>query len=142
MVDLDLAFFWGDAHTVNRLFAGTAFDIPPRCEICNELTADCQCSWQAKQDWEAKKQLESKRLSPEKQSCRVVIQKRKGGRVATVIEGLTHEGTDLNVLFKKLQGACGAGGTVKAEENLLEIQGDHVSRVQKLLADLGYKVKK
>jgi translation initiation factor 1 len=86
--------------------------------------------------------LESKRLPPEKQSCRVVLQKRKGGRVATVIEGLTHEGSDLNSLFKKLQAACGTGGTVKPEENLLEIQGDHVARVQKLLTDIGYKVKK
>lgn len=127
---------------MNRLFAGTAFDIPPRCEICNQLTSDCKCTWQTKQDWEAKKQLEAKRLPPTKQSCRVTVQKRKGGRVATVIEGLTHEGTDLNALFKKLQGACGTGGTVKPEENLLEIQGDHVARVQKLLSEMGYKVKK
>lgn len=127
---------------MNRLFAGTAFDIPPHCEICNALLAECQCSWQAKQDWEARKRLESQRLPPEKQTCRVVAQKRKGGRVATVIEGLTHQGTDLNLLFKKLQAACGSGGTVKSEENLLEIQGDHVNRVQQLLGDLGYKVKK
>lgn len=127
---------------MNRLFAGTVFDVPPRCEICNELTAECKCSWQVKQDWEAKKKLESQRLPPEKQACRVVIQKRKGGRVATVVEGLTHQATDLNVLFKKLQGSCGAGGTVKPEENLLELQGDHVAKVQKLLSDLGYKVKK
>lgn len=132
----------GVIENVNRLFAGTLFDIPPRCEICDQLTADCKCTWQAKQEWESKKKLESNRLPPEKQTCRVVAQKRKGGRVATVIEGLTHEGTDLNLLFKKVQGACGAGGTVKPEENLLEIQGDHVARVQKLLSDLGYKVKK
>jgi|GEM_PF-373239 len=129
-------------YAVNRLFAGTIFDAPPPCEICNQPIADCHCSWQAKQDWENKKKLESKRLPPEKQSCRVVLQKRKGGRVATVIEGLTHEETDLNLLFKKLQAACGTGGTVKSEENLLEIQGDHVARVQKLLIDIGYKVKK
>jgi|JI9StandDraft_1071089.scaffolds.fasta_scaffold03270_3 translation initiation factor 1 len=127
---------------MNRLFAGTVFDVPPRCEVCNELTAECKCTWQVKQDWEAKKKLESQRQPPEKQACRVVIQKRKGGRVATVVEGLTHQGTDLNALFKKLQGSCGAGGTVKSEENLLELQGDHVAKVQKLLTELGYKVKK
>jgi translation initiation factor 1 len=127
---------------MNRLFAGTAFDVPPQCEICNQLIAECQCSWQVKKEHEAKKALEAKRLPPGKQSCRVVVQKRKGGRVATVIEGLTHEGTDLNVLFKTLQGGCGAGGTVKAEENHLEIQGDHAQRVVKILTDIGYKVKK
>lgn len=127
---------------MNRLFAGTAFDIPPRCEICSAEVKDCKCSWQAKQDWEAKKQALAKRLPPDKQSCRVVLQKRKGGRVATVVEGLSAEATDFPELFKKLQAVCGAGGTVKPAENLLEIQGDHIQKVVKTLTEIGFKTKK
>ena len=126
---------------MNRLFSGTPFDIPPRCEVCEALVADCQCTWQAKQDWEAKKKELAQRLPPEKQIASVSLQKRKGGRVATVIEGLTAKANDLPAVFKKIQSGCGSGGCVKPDEDLIEVQGDHREKVKQLLTGLGFRVK-
>lgn len=126
---------------MNRLFSGTPFDIPPTCEICGVLLVDCQCTWQAKQDWETKKKEIAQRLPPEKQTAVISLQKRKGGRVATVIEGLTAKANDLPEVFKKLQSGCGSGGCVKPGEDLMELQGDHREKVKLLLSGLGFRVK-
>jgi translation initiation factor 1 len=69
------------------------------------------------------------------------VQKRKGNRVATVIEGLTAKANDLPALLKTLQAACGTGGTVKSKDDLIELQGDHAGPVRKALAAAGYRVK-
>lgn len=126
---------------MTRLFAGTPFDIPPKCDDCGELLSACKCSPHQKRAREEAREREAKRLPPEKQTAKVSVQKRKGGRQATVIEGLTAEANDLPALLKTLQAACGSGGTVKAKEDLLELQGDHAARVRETLKELGYRVR-
>jgi translation initiation factor 1 len=111
-----------------RLFEGTPFDRPPRCEICGELEAECVCP-----------PPEPERISPGKQTARVAVEKRKGGRKVTVVRGLATQGHDLSGLLATLKLACGAGGTVK--EDLLEIQGEQAERVRAKLLELGYKVR-
>ena len=66
-------------------------------------------------------------------------QKRKKGKVVTVIAGLLYEGDALQELLTKLKNACGAGGTIK--DGNLEIQGEHIDRVRDELSKLGYRVK-
>ncbi len=111
-----------------RLFEGTPFDRPPRCERCGELEKDCACP-----------PPPPLRLAPEKQTARLAVEKRKKGKVVTVVRGLPAEGNDLPGLLAQLKSACGAGGAVK--EDTLEIQGDHLNRLRELLGALGYRVR-
>ena len=111
-----------------RLFEGTPFDRPPRCERCEELEADCQCP-----------PAPPPRVPPSEQTARLSVEKRKKGKVVTVVRGLSVEGNDLPGLLTQLKAACGAGGTLK--EGDLEIQGKHLDRVRQLLKTIGYRVK-
>ena len=111
-----------------RLLAGTVFDRPPRCERCNELESDCRCA-----------PVEPTRRPPGKQLAKLAVEKRKGGRMVTVVRGLSHEETDLAALLSRLRNLCGAGGTI--QEGALEIQGSHIERIRGELLAIGYKVR-
>ncbi|WP_436717482.1 translation initiation factor [Roseiconus lacunae] len=123
------------------LFAGTEFYIPPSCDLCGKPETDCDCTAEQKAAAEQEKQTQAKRLPPEKQTARVRVEKRKGGRKATVVSGLTAEANDLSALLGMLQAVCGTGGTVKAKEDLVELQGDHNDSIREKLKQLGYRVK-
>ena len=79
------------------------------------------------------------RIPPEKQTARVAKEKRKKGKVVTTIRGLPAVGNDLPALLTELKDACGAGGTLK--EEVIEIQGDQVDGVARVLRQHGYKVR-
>lgn len=111
-----------------RLFEGTPFDRPPRCERCGELETDCVCPPER-----------PPRIAPEKQTARLAMAKRKKGKTVTVVRGLPAEGNDLPGLLKQLKTTCGAGGTLK--DDVMEIQGDHRDRIRELLTQIGYRVK-
>lgn len=110
-----------------RLFEGTQWDRPPRCEQCGELEKDCCCP-------PAPQTL----IAPQTQTARVTVEKRSKGKLVTIVRGLSAEGNDLQSLLLRLKTACGAGGTLKGE--LLEIQGNHTDRIRELLAKIGYRV--
>lgn len=111
-----------------RLFAGTPFDRPPRCEVCGELESACTCP-----------PPEPVRLAPERQTARIGIETRKNGKRVTVVRGLPAEGNDLPALLTTLKSHCGAGGTLR--DDLLEIQGDQLDRVREKLLAIGFRVK-
>src|SRR5258708_7340183 len=114
---------------MTRLFAGTPFDRPPKCDRCGQLESACTCPTVAN----------LKNLTPpEKQTVRLAIEKRKKGKVVTVIRGLTATGNDLPILLGRLKDRCGAGGTLDGD--MLEIQGDHLDRLRTLLGEIGYRV--
>lgn len=110
-----------------RLFAGTPYDQPPKCDRCGALEADCKCP-----------PLPAARIPPNQQVVRLAVEKRKKGKVVTVIRGLSRAGNDLPTLLSLLQSKCGAGGAL--DENQLEIQGQHVARIRVALSELGYRV--
>ncbi len=110
------------------LLAGTKFDRPPHCERCEKLELECTCP-----------PPEPVRIAPGKQTARIVVEKRKHGRMMTVTRGLNATDNDLPDLLKRLKNACGAGGTVTEEG--LEIQGSHLDRVRDELQKIGYRVK-
>jgi translation initiation factor 1 len=66
-------------------------------------------------------------------------EKRKKGKLVTLVTGLSTEGNDLPELLKELKSACGAGGALK--DGTLEIQGDQLDRVRTMLQQIGYRVK-
>ena len=126
---------------MTRLFAGTPFDIPPECEDCGKLESECVCSAEEKRAAEDRRQRAADRIPPAQQKARIEVQKRKGGRRATVVLGLTAKANDLSEVLQKLQAACGSGGTVKANEDLIELQGEHTEAVKRTLREIGYQVK-
>lgn len=113
---------------MTRLFAGTPFDRPPRCERCGELESECQCP-----------PPPAPTIPPAKQTAALAVEKRKKGKLVTVVRGLPAQGNDLPALLAQLKTACGAGGTLKDE--LLEIQGNHLERIRELLRSIGYRVR-
>jgi len=110
-----------------RVFEGTQWDAPPRCEHCGELEEDCQCPPPPKEY-----------LAPEKQTATLSVEKRTRGKVVTLVRNLAAEDNDLPDLLARLKNVCGTSGTVKDEA--LEIQGDHLQRVHELLSQIGYRV--
>ncbi len=110
------------------LLAGTKFDRPPHCERCEKLESECLCP-----------PLKSVRTPPGKQTARLAVEKRKHGRMMTVIRGLAAEDTDLPGLLKRLKNCCGAGGSLN--DDALELQGSHADRVRVELQAIGFKVK-
>ena len=112
-----------------RLFEGTEFYIPPRCDRCNELEEDCQCE-----------PLPEPRLPPHEQTAMVKSEKRKRGKFVTVVSGLSTKDCDLAELVTTLKNHCGAGGTLKDDE--IEIQGEQAEKVCAKLQEIGFNVKR
>jgi len=111
-----------------RLFEGTPFDIPPTCNQCNLPETSCVCPDEMKA-----------RVPPEKQTARLTIEKRRKGKVVTVISGLRLINNDLPQVLKQLKSACGAGGTIDGDT--IEIQGEHIPKVRQELSKIGYRIK-
>lgn len=110
------------------LFAGTPFDRPPHCERCHKLETECTCP-----------PLPAVRKPANKQTATLAIEKRKRGKVVTVIRGLAAADNDLPLLLTQLKNSCGAGGALQDGE--LEIQGEQLDRLRDVLGKIGYRVK-
>ena len=90
-------------------------------------------------DYNTNEQKEEVTLSPEKQNLRISIDNRKRkGKVVTLVTGFVGTEEDLKALGKKLKMKCGLGGTVKNNE--IVIQGNVMDKIKKLLQDEGYNV--
>jgi translation initiation factor 1 len=62
----------------------------------------------------------------------------RGGKTVTIVTNFTGIGLpEKEQLAKKMQKACGAGGTVK--DGRIEIQGDRREIVAKVLTDAGFR---
>ena len=113
-----------------QLLEGTPFDRPPHCPRCDRLEAECQCPPEA---------VKLDRLPPNRQTAKLSLEKRKKGKVVTVIGGLSAADNDLASLLTQLKNSCGAGGTIEGDE--LEIQGDQRDKLLKKLGEMGYRVR-
>ena len=73
----------------------------------------------------------------EKQKLRVTLDKKqRAGKVVTLITGFVGKDEDLQSLGKELKTKCGAGGSVKDGE--IMIQGDYREKVVAWLKGWGY----
>lgn len=73
------------------------------------------------------------------QNFRVHLDRRKAGKIVTIIRGYIGNPDELSVLGKLLKKKCGVGGTVKNNEIL--IQGNVRRQVISILTKLGHIAK-
>jgi len=92
-------------------------DICPRCGLPKEL---CVCETIAK----------------ETQRIKVYLERKKFGKMSTMVEGIDMKEIGIKSLAKSLKSKLACGGTVK--EGRIELQGDHKSRVKKELVKSGF----
>jgi translation initiation factor 1 len=100
------------------------------CPQCGQSYKHCRCNQSA--------------ISSTKKSDGIVRvmreRKQRGGKMVTVITGISATGEELTVLAQQLKKLCGSGGAVK--DGNIEIQGDHCDKVIAKLTASGYKVKR
>ena len=99
------------------------------CPVCRKALDACEC---AKRGASAAQGDGVVRVSREKAG--------RGGKVVTVVRGLSLRAGALSALGKTLRAACGAGGTVR--DGVIEVQGDHCVRVIEHLKKDGYTVRR
>lgn len=91
--------------------------ICPKCGLPREL---CICETIAKED----------------QRIRIKVEKRRYGKLITVISGISSKEINLKDIAKKLKSKFACGGTIKG--NTIELQGDHKKKVRDELIKLGF----
>jgi translation initiation factor 1 len=84
---------------------------------------------------------DKKDIPPQKNRGRVDVTREKngrGGKTVTVVSGFVGIGLpEKEQLAKKMQKACGVGGTVK--DGRIEIQGDKRDEVARILTEAGFR---
>jgi translation initiation factor 1 len=75
-------------------------------------------------------------IAKENQVIEVKLERRKFGKMNTIVSGLDPKEIDLDMLRKKLKSKFACGGTVK--DGHIELQGDHKHKVKQALVDAGF----
>ena len=75
-------------------------------------------------------------IAKEEQKIRIKTDKKRYGKIVTVIKGIDDPKINLKDLAKKLKNKLACGGTAK--DGMIELQGEHVKKVKEELIALGY----
>ncbi len=75
-------------------------------------------------------------IAKESQKIIVKVEKKKFGKVYTVITGIDNKEINMKDLAKKLKTEFACGGTIK--ENKIELQGDHKKKTKDFLVKMGF----
>jgi translation initiation factor 1 len=94
-------------------------EICPKCGLPKEL---CVCE----------------DIAREQQKIEITVDKRRYGKMMTIVNGINPNELDLDSLITKLKKKCASGGTIK--DGKIELQGDHRSKVKETLEDMGFIV--
>lgn len=78
-------------------------------------------------DWES--------LAKTKQQIIIKTEKRRFGKMITIVSGL--EGVDIKEIAKILKAKLACGGTIKNKE--IELQGEHRLQAKKVLIEQGFQ---
>jgi translation initiation factor 1 len=112
------------------LFDGTALEQAIVCERCALEIRSCQCP--------PLPEPIAAPVPPELQKITLRVERRKKGKVVTVLSGLTGSELQQRELLTRLKDFCGAGGT--QADTGIEIQGDHAKRLLDELSRQGFRV--
>jgi translation initiation factor 1 len=102
-----------------------------KCERCKEVVSECVCE---------------KQVDPKGYKFVAVLRIEKSGRAGktvSVVDQLPKNELFLRDLTKKLKNKCGSGGTylMDRKEGLIEIQGEKLEMIRKVLESEGIKHK-
>ncbi len=75
-------------------------------------------------------------IAREQTKIKVRTEKKRFGRIMTIIEGIDEKSTDVKDLLKFLKTKLACGGTYK--NGMIELQGDHRKKVKDLLVQQGF----
>ena len=75
-------------------------------------------------------------IAKESQKIVVKTEKRKFGKINTVIEGIDDKDINLKEIAKKLKSHFACGGTSK--DGAIELQGDHRNKIKEVLVQVGF----
>ncbi len=90
------------------------------CEVCGLPKEICVCE----------------DIAREQQKIAIYVDKRRYGKMMTIIEGIDSHDLDMDSLITKLKSKCACGGTIK--EGKIELQGDHRTKVKDVLEKMGF----
>lgn len=76
-------------------------------------------------------------IAREGQQITIKLEKRRFGKMSTIIEGLDEKTINLKDVASKLKSTLACGGTAK--KGKIELQGRHLDRVKEELIKLGFK---
>ena len=76
-------------------------------------------------------------LSKETSKVKVYVEKKRFGKVVTIIEGIDDKLIDVKSLLKKFKKKLACGGTYK--DKRIELQGNHIAKVKQILLSEGFK---
>jgi translation initiation factor 1 len=94
-------------------------DICPKCGLPKEI---CVCE----------------DLAREQQRISIAIDKRRYGKMMTIVDGINPHELDIDTLISNLKTICACGGTIK--DGKIELQGDHRIKVKESLEKMGFMV--
>ena len=75
-------------------------------------------------------------IAKESQEITLSLEKKKFGKIYTVIRGIDEKEIDMHDLTKKLKSKLACGGTAK--EGKIELQGSHLPRTKEMLLSMGF----
>ena len=94
-------------------------DICPKCGLPKEI---CVCE----------------DIAREQQRISIVVDKRRYGKMMTIVDGINPHELDIDTLISNLKTICACGGTIK--DGKIELQGDHRIKVKESLEKMGFMV--
>ena len=92
------------------------------CSVCGLPQELCMCE----------------EIAREQQQIRLLTDKRRYGKIVTIVEGIDSSDIDVDELARALKTKCASGGTIK--DGRIELQGDHKKKVKQALEDMGFTV--
>lgn len=76
-------------------------------------------------------------IAKSEQRLRIEIDKRRFGKLITVISGIEDATINIKDVAKRLKSELACGGTVK--NNKIELQGDHRKKAREILLEIGFQ---
>jgi len=75
-------------------------------------------------------------ISKEEQRVTLRKDKKRYGKIVTIVEGIDSSSINVKDLAKKLKNKFACGGTHK--DGMIELQGDHIEKVKQELIKMGF----